>query len=278
MHERFTLVTGASTGIGRAIAKVCAEHRMNLILVSLPDENLEDFTYSLAASHQIQVHFIEVDLTAPCAPGHIYQWCKEKNLRVNILINNAGIGYEGHFSEFKACFYQNVISLNIVALTLLTREFLPDLKKEKDAAILNVASFGGFYPMPFKAVYAATKSYVISFSEALHEELKNTSVNVSLLCPAGVDSFQESSKRIDKIGWIAQAGRLSPKDVAVAAVAGILKRKRRIIPGAINKFFYYLSKPVPTRVKAWLVHFVLTRFHKDSKVLSQNRIERKSAM
>lgn len=274
MNERFTLITGASAGIGRAIAENCAERGMNLILVALPDEKVGEIAFSLVDKYRIHAHFIEIDLTTPDATDFVYQWCKNKSLQVNVLINNAGVGYEGHFSDFNPCFYEKVISLNIMALTLLTRRFLPGLKQQRDAAILNVGSFGGYYPMPYKAVYAASKSYVISFSEALHEELKHTSVNVSLLCPAGVDSFQESSTRIDKIGWIAQAGRLTPKDVAAAAVDGILKRKRRIIPGVVNKFFYYLSRPVPTCVKAWLVHLVLTKFHKRLKSASPEKVGR----
>jgi short-subunit dehydrogenase len=278
MIDRFTLITGASTGIGRAIAERCAEQGMNLVLVALPGENLEEISYAVAGEHRIKAHFLEIDLTAPQATKYVYAWCKEQQLQVNVLINNAGIGYEGNFSDFDSSFYENLLSLNIVALTLLTREFLPDLKRQRDAAILNVASFGGYYPMPFKAVYAASKSYVISFSEALHEELKHTSVNVSLLCPAGVDSFQDSSTRIDQIGWIAKFGRLNPRDVATAAVEGILKRKRRIIPGAVNIFFYYLSKPLPTRVKAWLVHFVLTKFHSKAKAVTSKTADKESSI
>lgn len=276
MNNRFTLITGASTGIGKAIAECCASRGMDLILVALPGENLEEISYAIAGEHHVKSHFLEIDLTTPHAARYLFKWCAEQQLQVNVLINNAGIGYEGNFSDFEPSFYENLLSLNVVALTVLTREFLPELKHQKDAAILNVGSFGGYYPMPYKAVYAASKSYVISFSEALHEELKNTSVNVSLLCPAGVDSYQDSSTRIDKIGWIAQAGRLTPRDVALAAVDGILKRKRRIIPGAMNKFFYYVSKPLPTRLKAWLIHFVLTRFHTAPKAMVSTRAGRKT--
>ena len=278
MKDQYTLITGASIGIGKAIAECCGARGMNLILISLPGENLEEFSYSIASKHRIKTFFLELDLTTPQASRVVFNWCKEQDLQVNILVNNAGIGYQGNFSDFDTSFYENLLGLNVITLTLLTREFLPELKRQRNARILNVSSFGGFYPMPFKAVYAASKSYVTTFSEALHEELKNTSVSVSTLCPAGVDSFDDSSKRIDKIGWIAKFGRLTPSDVAEAAVKGMLKQKRRIIPGAMNVFFHYLSRPLPTRIKAWLVHFVLSKFHHSPKAHSNKRVSKEKIL
>lgn len=265
MKEQYALITGASNGIGKAIAECCAKRQMNLVLVSLPGENLEELSYSIASKNSVKVIFLELDLTEPHATDVLVGWCKEMNVEINILVNNAGIGYQGNFSDFDASFYKDLITLNVVALTMLTRELLPDLKLRKNAHILNVSSFGGFYPMPFKSVYAASKSYVTTFSEALHEELKNTSVSVTTLCPAGVDSFDDSSRRIEKIGWVAKLGRLKPSEVAETAVNGMLKRRRRIIPGAINVLFHYLTRTLPTRTKAWLVHFVLIKFHHSSK-------------
>ena len=250
---------------------------MNLVLVSLPDENLEELSYSIASKYHVRVVFLELDLTDTHAADVVFKWCKEIDVEINILINNAGVGYQGNFSDFDASFYRNLLTLNVIALTMLTREFLPELKLQKRAHILNVSSIGGFYPMPFKTVYSASKSYVTAFSEALHEELKHTSVSVSTLCPAGVDSFGESTRRIDKIGWIAKVGRLNPSEVAEAAVNGMLNRKRRIIPGAINVLFHYLTRTLPTRTKAWLVYIVLMRFHSSAKD-QRSRIEKKSAL
>jgi short-subunit dehydrogenase len=274
MKEQYTLITGASNGIGKAIAECCAKRKMNLVLVSLPGENLEELSYSIANKNFVKVNFLELDLTEPHAAEELFNWCKEMDIEINILVNNAGIGYQGNFSDFDASFYKNLITLNVLALTMLTREFLPELMLRKNAYILNVSSFGGFYPMPFKTVYAASKSYVTTFSEALHEELKNSSVYVTTLCPAGVDSFEDSSERIDKIGWIAKLGRLKPSEVAEAAVSGMLNRRRRIIPGAINVLFHYLTRILPTRTKAWLVHFVLAKFHHSSEAHSEKLTEK----
>ncbi len=251
-------------GIGKAIAESCAARGMNLILVSLPGESLEELSYQIATAYHINTCFFELDLASDEAPRKLLDWCKEQNLTVHTLINNAGIGYEGHFENYTTSFYSQLLKLNVIALTLITREFLPELKKQKEARILNVSSMGGFYPMPYKSVYAASKSYVAQFSEALHQELRDTNVTVSLLCPAGVDSYDDSSVRIDKIGWIAKFGRLTPNQVAEIAVDGMLKKKRRIIPGKINVLFHYLSRPLPTWLKARLIHFVLCKFHKST--------------
>ena len=261
MSHGCALITGASVGIGKAIAESCAKNGMNLILVSLPGENLEETSYELGSRYGVKTFFIEIDLTQPQASKVVYDWCKKKNLYVHTLVNNAGIGYQGKFEKLDPSFCENLLQLNVVALTLMTRVFLPELMLQKGARILNVSSLGSFYPMPFKSVYAASKSYVTAFSEALHEELKKTSVTVSTLCPAGVDSYQESTDQINKIGWIAKAGRLTPVQVADAAVAGMLKKKRRIIPGRINTFFHLITRPLPSKVKAWFVHFVLAKFH-----------------
>lgn len=264
MKVECVLITGASLGIGKAIAERCGESNRNLILVALPGENLEEISYDLGSRYGIQTFFLEIDLTMPNACRLLYDWCREKDLVVDILVNNAGIGYQGAFEKLDPSFCESLLRLNVIALTLITRLFLPDLMRRRDAHILNVSSIGSFYPMPFKSIYAASKAYVTAFSEALHEELKDTSVKVSTLCPAGVDSFKDSTDQINKIGWIAKAGRLTPTQVADAAVKGMLRGKRRIIPGTINTLFHYITRPLPSKTKAWLVHYVLAKFHRSN--------------
>lgn len=261
MNDQCALITGASFGIGRAMAERCGKSGMNLILIALPGENLEETSYELGCRYGIKTFFVEIDLTSPHASKEIYKWCKQRNLIVHTLINNAGIGYQGKFDQLDVCFCESLLQLNVIALTLMTREFLPDLMLQKNAHILNVSSLSSFYPMPFKSVYAASKAYVTAFSEALHEELKHTSVTVSTLCPAGVDSYQASTDQINQIGWTAKVGRLTPDEVADAAINGMLKRRRRIIPGRINTLVHYVTRPLPSKVKAWLVHFVLKGFY-----------------
>ena len=261
MSQQYALITGASKGIGKALAECCGERGFNLILVSLPAEDLATTAASLADKYGIAVRFFEIDLALPGSPRQLRTWCESESLEVNMLVNNAGIGYQGNFDEFDPGFYERLLNTNVIAPALITREFLPMLKRQNESWILFSSSFAGFHPMPFKVVYAASKSFITQFSRGLFQELKKSGVHVSVVCPAGVDSFPESSKRIDEIGWIARMGRLSPEQVASFALKGLLKGRRRIIPGKINILFYYLMKLLPSGVIARIMHRVLCKFH-----------------
>lgn len=265
MKEQYALITGAGKGIGRAIAEYCASLGMNVALISLPHENLEELSYRIARLYKVKSLFLEIDLSQPDTPKKLLQWCVYQQLEVNILVNNAGIGYEGNFEDYTPSFYEGLLKVNVLAPALITREFLPLLKRQREAWILNISSFAGFYPMPFKVVYAASKSFITRFSEALRQELKGSNVSISVLCPAGVDSYPESSTRIEQMGWIAKTGRFSPWQIATIAVKGMLKKKSKIIPGKINVFLYYLSRLLPTRFQAWIIHLVLCRFYRREK-------------
>jgi hypothetical protein len=275
MEDRYTLVTGASRGIGKAISEQCALRGMNLVLVSLPDQDLEKVAWDIARKFSVKTHFLELDLTLPDAPQDLFDWCMDRELSIDVLINNAGVGYQGNFEDYDSAFYDDLLKINVTAPTLLTRIFLPELKKQTKSRILNISSMGSFYPMPYKAAYAASKSYITRFSEALHEELKDTSVSVSVLCPAGVDSVNEAASRIKEIGWIASSGKLTPEQVAAVAVKGMLNNKRRIIPGRVNMLFYYMTRMLSEAIKAWLIHAVLHKFHNGKKKLAPAKVVRK---
>ena len=135
------------------------------------------------------------------------------------------------------------------------------LKRQKQSWILYSSSFAGFNPMPFKIVYAASKSFITHFSRGLYQQLKGCGVHVSVLCPAGVDSFAESSARIEQWGWIGRSGRLTPGQVAEKAVRGMFKKKRTIIPGRMNIVFYYILKLLPTSLIMRIADNMLRKFH-----------------
>lgn len=280
MMQPYALITGASKGIGKAIAECCAAQGIHLALVSLQDEHLETTAGKISNHFHVDVKFLEIDLSLPGSPKKLLNWCLNEKIEVNILINNAGIGYQGNFEDFDSEYYRQLLNINVIAPVLITREFLPMLKIQKEAWVLFSSSFAGFYPMPFKVAYAASKSFVTQFSKGLFQELKSLNINVSVLCPAGVDSYPESSERIDQIGWISKSGRLSPRQVAMAAVKGMFKRKRKIIPGKINILFYFVLKLLPQNFVVKTMHHVLGRLHPSSKgqvqygiKRSENRIE-----
>ncbi len=248
-------------GIGRAMAECCARRGLNLLLVSLPNEGLPLTAAQIAARHGVQTRFMETDLALPGSARFLREWCESERLEINVLINNAGIGYQGSFDEFDPEFYERLMRVNVIAPALITREFLPTLKRQKKSWVLFSSSFAGFQPVPFKVVYAASKSFITQFARGLFQELKSCGVHVTVVCPAGVDSFPASSARIDQLGWIARSGRLSPEKVAHVAVNGMFAGRKRIIPGKINIVLYFVMRLLPAGFVARVMHNALRKFH-----------------
>jgi short-subunit dehydrogenase len=243
--QPFCLVTGASRGLGLALAEECARLKMNLILVALPGTGLSETANNLARRHGLSVRCREIDLTDPDSPEMLYRWIKEEKLAVQMLINNAGIGAHGPFSESVPERNRTMINLNITALVHLTQLFLPELKRQREAYILNVASLAAFYAMPCKPVYAPTKAFVLNFSLSLRAELAGTAVNVSALCPGGIMTNEECRKRIAAQGFIGRISCHHPEEVARYAIGQLLRGRAIIIPGLINKLARMLGSVAP---------------------------------
>ena len=231
----YCLITGASRGLGRALAEECARGGMNLILVALADTGLAEAAGTLRRRYGVDVRYREIDLTEPDSPDALHRWIGQQRLAVNLLINNAGIGSHGPFSESELERNRAMIALNICALVQLTRLFLPELMRHPQAYILNVASLAAFYPMPYKPIYAPTKAFVLNFSLALRAELTGASVTVSALCPGGIISNEECRKLIAAQGFIGKISCHHPEEVARYALGQMLRHKAVIIPGLINK-------------------------------------------
>ncbi len=240
----FTLVTGASTGIGRELATLCAAHQRNLVLVARSENKLTSLADSLRSEHGVRVEVLVQDLGEPGAAEKTRAEVTARGLDVDALINNAGFGYLGSFDQAEAGNQLEMVQLNITALTHLTRLFLPEMVERGRGRILNVASTASFQPGPFMAVYYATKAYVLSFSEALTEELRGTGVTVTALCP-GVTAteFQARAKMADS-GLI----RLGMQDASFVAKVGyraMVKGKAVAIPGLVNRFLVLLVRLSP---------------------------------
>jgi short-subunit dehydrogenase len=249
----YSLITGASAGIGRALAYECARRKMNLILVALPDTGLEELAIQLRKKYGIIAEYFEVDLRDSDAPQKLFNWCESKGFRVNMLINNAGIGHSGRLEKHTLENIADMIDLNIRSLVLLTRLFIPELKKHKHSYILNMASLGGYKPVPYKSVYSATKTYVYNFTRAIHIELKNTSVKVSVCAPGAVTTNPKVIERIRAGGFFARISRLSPQQVASYSIPRLLKGKVVIVPGLLNRTLLVLNSFVPMRLQLKLL-------------------------
>ena len=229
----YSLVTGASQGLGRALAEECARLGMNLILVDLPCTGLPEISKQLAGRYHVAVVYRETDLLEPDSPRAIYRWIEDRKLRVNILVNNAGIGCH------------------------LTQVFLPELRAHDPSYILNVASLAAFYPMPFKPVYAPTKAFVLNFSLALRAELTGTSVRVSALCPGGIMTNEECRRLIAAQGFFGRISCHYPEEVARYAIRHMFQNKSIIIPGLVNKLARFLGGIIPLSV---VQLFIRSRF------------------
>lgn len=262
-HKPYTLVTGAAIGIGRALAIECARRNMNLALIDLPGSGLGKTIHHLKNNFQVDVQHLETDLTSPNSAEKIFNWSRKQNITVGMLINNAGKGYLGEFTDYDHAFYEKMVRLNIESVVVLTRLFLPEMKKLDRAYILNLGSLAAFYPIPYKIVYAGSKSFIYSFSRALKQELKHSRVTVSVLCPGPIITNQEVIMRIRQGGFWAKNSSMQPSKMAGIAMSQLLRGKPLIIPGLLNKCFRIASMLVPTKIKQ---AFLSRKFYVNKKM------------
>lgn len=243
-RNKYTLITGASTGLGKELALQCAQFGMNLILTALPGEGIKKLGTELCLKFKILVRTYEFDLTKQGAMEKFTDSVNQ-NYDVKMLINNAGIGGTKSFLDATPEYIDQIVLLNMRALVLLTRMLLPNLKRQQRGYILNIASMASFRPMPFKTIYPASKAFVYSFSRGLGAELKGTGITVSVANPGAMKTNAEVTGRINKHGFVIQSTTLSARRVAEICVCQLLRNKELIIPGILNKASLILMKIVP---------------------------------
>ncbi|MPM12524.1 hypothetical protein SDC9_58877 [bioreactor metagenome] len=256
-NQKYALITGASQGLGKALAEELASRKTNLLLVSLPGEYLEETSREIAQKHNIAVHFLEKNLAEQESVFEIAEWAR--NFNVNILINNAGVGGTRAFEQATPGYLDNIILVNVRATSMLTRLMLPLLKQNRESYILNVASMASFSPFAFKTVYPASKAFVYSFSRGLHEELRGTGVHVSVIHPGPIKTNPDVTARIEKQGLFGKMGLISPANLAHIAVRQMLKNDSLILPGFFNKMNWLFMSIVPNYWKLLIVSRVVRR-------------------
>lgn len=239
--QRTALITGASSGIGLELAHLFAKDNYDLVLVARRTARLKEIKKELE-SHSITVHIFSQDLTEINASKKIISFLNDKKIHIHTLINNAGFGVYGTFDATPMKKELDMIQLNITALTELTKLLLPNMKQHKSGQIMNVASTAAFQAGPKMAIYFASKAYVLSFSEALHNELKPHGIHVSALCPGPTKTEFETEASTTKNKLKFSGTVMSAKDVARIGYIGLHKGKAVIIPGFKNKFFIFISR------------------------------------
>jgi len=244
------LVTGASSGIGEELARLAAADGCDLILVSRRQETLESLARELSVAHGVSARVIAADLNDPEAPRRIVEEIEKEKIPVDILVNSAGLGAYGRFFETDLAKQLEVIRVNVAALTDLTGRILPGMIARRRGRILNVASTAAFQPGPYMSVYYASKAYVLSFSEAIAEELRGTGVTVTALCPGPTPTeFQERSG----VGGEALLPAPFVMDAASVARAGWEAAKHGkglVVPGTANKLLKEAVRLSPRRLVA----------------------------
>jgi hypothetical protein len=264
MHKGNTaLVTGASGGIGEALAKELAAHGFNLILVARTEGKLKELGDALSAQHSIQTYPIAADLSDPKSPAEVAQQVQALGLSVDVLVNNAGFADFGDFAHSNLNKQMQMIQVNISTLTELTHRFLPAMVERKRGYVMNVASTAAFMPGPLMSVYYATKAYVLSFSEAIREELKGSGVKVTVLCPGPVATgFQDRAEmQGSKLLQQRMNPLMSPEAVAKAAYEAMMRGQAVVIPGLINQVQALSPRLLPRAVVPGIVKSSQARSH-----------------
>jgi len=238
------LITGASSGFGQEFARIFAKEKYDLILVARSQDKLEELAHELKEQNDILVKIITADLADPKSAKKIYESVIDAQLEVSILINNAGFATYGRFDTNDYQEELDEIEVNVVSLTQLTKLFLPAMIHAKSGRILNVASTAAFLPGPLMAVYYATKAYVLSFSEALSEELKGTGVSVSVLCPGPTKTGFATRAKLKNSPLFRNATN-DVSRVVKAGYTGLMAEEVVIIPGIGNKLQVQLLRILP---------------------------------
>jgi len=242
----YALITGASSGIGLELAGIMAEKKHHLILVARRQDILLERKAAWEQQFGIRVETCALDLSQPGSAQQLHEFCVARGLQVGILVNNAGFGDYGSFEPEKLDTYRHMIQLNIATLTELTGLFLEGMKQRGSGRILNVASLAGFMPGPNFAVYAATKAYVMHFTEALNYELRGSGVSATVLCP-GITETGFVSRAGMASAALAQGGLMDARAVAQAGYDGMTAGSLNVVPGWKNKLSAFASMTTPSR-------------------------------
>ena len=254
MHlKEYFFITGAAGGLGKAFAVECAHRGWNLLLTDLSEEALANLAAGLEAVYGIEALYSSCDLTDAASRAAMYEMIEENGYRFKGLINVAGLDFEGYFTERTREQIRIMLRLNIEATLDVTHEIIKYRVKGCPFRVITVSSLAAFYPMPVKAMYAASKRFLLDFSLALREEIRSLGGTVTVLCPAGMPTNRECREAIDAQGFL---GRITAKNVGFVAartVDNALKGKAVYIPGILNRILRLLGGMAPPAFVAWAI-------------------------
>lgn len=232
----FALITGASKGIGKAIAFQLAARNKHLLLIARNETELNSVAGALQQQFNITAHVFALDLSAPNAVTKIVNWCKENNYIVDTLVNNAGYGLSGPFEKYNFAEHLNMMQLNMNVVVEMVHTFLPQLKSQPKSYILNIASSAAYQAVPFMSLYGASKAFVLNFSRGLHHELMSSNVSVTCVSPGATDTAFVDRANIGTKGLnLAKKVNMKADDVAKIAVDAMYNGRPEVVTGFLNK-------------------------------------------
>jgi short-subunit dehydrogenase len=241
-QRRTALITGASSGIGLALAELCARDGYDLVLVARREDRLRELQEKWTAKYLVNVRSLPMDLGDVAAPQRLFD--ELAGTPIDILINNAGFATYGPFAETDVASQLEMVRVNVLTVTHLTRLFLPSMVERAEGRILNLASMAAFVPGPLMAVYYSTKAYVLSFSEALSEELRGSGVTVTAFCPGPTATEFQTRARLHRSGLL-RIARMEVGPIAEAGYRAMMKGETVAVPGILNKVVTVLIRMAP---------------------------------
>ncbi len=242
--RKTALVTGASSGIGKEFARIFGREGYDLILAARHEGPLADLAQELERSHGVKATAIPIDLAAPGAADALFTRTEELGIEVDVLVNNAGFSVGGAFLDADPRAHHEMLELNVAALTALARRYLPRMVARGSGGVINLASVGSFFPTPYSAGYCATKAYVLSFSEAVAEELAGTGVTVTALCPGATRTGFASRAGIESSPMFRRR-TLDARGVAEAGYRGFIRGERVVVTGLGYKLMVFSGRFSP---------------------------------
>ena len=256
---KFTLITGASSGIGEAFARRLAVEKHNLIIVARSEEKLRALCEELADKHGVTCHPVAMDLAEPAADERLFTETERNGWEVTWLINNAGFGSSGDFAALDVKRELEMISLNVSSLVGLTHRYLQRMRSAKSGTIINVSSAAGFQPIPFMATYAATKAFVSSFSEAIAEENRPFGIRILALCPGSTKTNFFAASNIERP--IQVKGQQTVEEVVETAMKALRQNKSKVVSGWVNYFGSLAGTLVPNSLSSRVMARALRSRH-----------------
>jgi short-subunit dehydrogenase len=254
---KWALVTGTSSGLGIDFAHELAKRGMNIVLVARREERLREVSNDLIKHYGVETAIISMDLATDPAPQMLFDLISRRDIEIEVLVNNAGYGLYGNFLEIDRESELNMLKLDIITLTHLTKLYSRKMVERGSGYILQVASIGAYQPSPTYASYSAAKSYVLYFGEALNYELRNTGVSCTVIAP-GITNTEFLDISGQKPSLYQRLMMMDSKDVASIGIKAMLKGKMSVVPGFMNKLTILSTKLLPSRAKAAIAYASMT--------------------